>query len=91
MKEYSSNHVPRQTRASSNKVPRNASYCWEYAKTGLNSGFGTVVICPAVEDFTVDSNTLEHGCRMILAGFPSFTGLGLEGGHIPTFWLLLFS
>ena len=32
---------------------------------------------------------LEQGCRMIYAGFPSFFGLGLEGGHVSTSWLLL--
>ena len=30
-----------------------------------------------------------HGCRMIYAGIPSFFGLGLEAGHVPTIWLLL--
>ena len=39
---------------------------------------------------TVDSQKLEHGCRMIYAGVPSFFGLGLEDGHVPTFWLLLY-
>ena len=39
--------------------------------------------------FIVDSKKLEHGCRMIHAGFPSFCGLGLEDGHVPTFWNLL--
>ena len=39
--------------------------------------------------YTVDSNTLEHGCRMMYAGFASLFGLGLEDGHVPTFWLLL--
>ena len=38
----------------------------------------------------VDSKMLEHGCRVIYAGFPSFFGLGLEDGHVPTFWLLLY-
>ena len=32
---------------------------------------------------------LEHGCRMIYAGVPSFFGFGLEHGHVSTFWLLL--
>ena len=27
---------------------------------------------------------------MIHAGVPSFFGLGLEDGHVPTFWLLLY-
>ena len=27
---------------------------------------------------------------MIHAGVSSFFGLGLEGGHVPTFWLLLW-
>ena len=26
---------------------------------------------------------------MIYAGVPSFCGLGLDDGHVPTFWLLL--
>ena len=39
--------------------------------------------------FTVDSNTLEHGCRMIYAGVPSFFGLGSEDGGVPTLALLL--
>ena len=38
---------------------------------------------------TVDSNGLEHGCRMMYAGFPSFFGLGSEDVQISTFWLLL--
>ena len=38
---------------------------------------------------TVDSNKLEHGCRLIYAGIPSLFGLGLQDGHVPTFWLLL--
>ena len=28
--------------------------------------------------------------RIIYAGFPSFSGLGLEDGHVPTFRLLLY-
>ena len=36
---------------------------------------------------TVDSKKLEHGCSMIYAGFPSFLGLGLEHGPVPTFWI----
>ena len=39
----------------------------------------------------VYSQKLEHGCRMIHAGRPSFFGLGLEDGPVPTFWLLLQS
>ena len=31
---------------------------------------------------TVDSKKLEHGCRMIYSGFPSFSGLGLDDGHV---------
>ena len=33
---------------------------------------------------TVDSNKLEHGCRMIYAGSPSFFDLGFEVGHVST-------
>ena len=32
----------------------------------------------------------ERGCRIIYAGVPCFVGLGLEDGHFPTFWLLLY-
>ena len=39
---------------------------------------------------TVDSNNLEHGCRMINDGFPSFVGLELEDGRVPTVRLLLY-
>ena len=42
-----------------------------------------------VELDTVDSKELEHGCRLIYAGIPSFFVLGLEDGHVPTFWLLV--
>ena len=36
----------------------------------------------------VDSiKRVEHGCRMGVASLPSFLGLGLEDGHVPTFWL----
>ena len=37
----------------------------------------------------VDSRKLEHACRVLYAGCPSFFGVGLEDGHVPTFWLLL--
>ena len=33
---------------------------------------------------TVASKKLEHGSRMICAGFPSFFGLGLEDGPVET-------
>ena len=29
--------------------------------------------------------TLERGCRMVYAGFPSFVGIGLEDGHVAQF------
>ena len=32
---------------------------------------------------------LEHACRMIYDGSPSFVGLDLEDGHVPTFWPIL--
>ena len=32
---------------SPNKVAIHSSCCWEYTKKGLNSGFGSIVICPA--------------------------------------------
>ena len=35
------------------------------------------------------SRQLEHGCKMIHAGCPSFFGFGSEDVHVPTFWLLL--
>ena len=34
---------------------------------------------------------LEAGCRMIYAGVPSFFRSGLEDGHVPTFWDLLWA
>ena len=37
----------------SNEATLNARYCWEYAKTGLSSGFGITTICsesPSVYD-----------------------------------------
>ena len=37
---------------------------------------------------TASSKKLEHGRRLIYAGVPSFFGLGLEDGHVPSFWLL---
>ena len=38
--------------------------------------------------YTVDSKKLEHGCRMVYAGFPSLVS-ELQDGHVPTFWLPL--
>ena len=35
---------------------------------------------------TLDSKQLEHGCRMIYADFPSFSGLRLEDGHVAGFY-----
>ena len=32
--------------ASSNEATLNSSYCWEYIKTGLKSGFGIILTCP---------------------------------------------
>ena len=39
---------------------------------------------------TVGSDKLEYGCRRIYAGSPFVFGLGLEDGHVPTLWLLLY-
>ena len=39
--------------------------------------------------YSVDSKTSEHGCRLIYAGVPSFLGLGLTDGPVPSFRLLL--
>ena len=50
------------------------------------SSFG---ILPGLWDLTADFKKLEHGCRMIYAGVPSSFALGLEDGHVSTFWLLL--
>ena len=55
----------------------------------LKSQAGEHIEAWQLKQFTVDSKYLEHGWRMINDGFPSFFGLGLEDGHIPTFWLLL--
>ena len=38
--------------------------------------------------FTVNSNKLERGCRVMYAGFASFFGWGSEDSRVPTFWLL---
>ena len=38
--------------------------------------------------YTLDFNKLEHGCSMISAPVLSFVALGLEDGHVPTFWLV---
>ena len=32
----------------------------------------------------------SDGCRMMCAGVASFLCLGLEDGHVPTLWLLLY-
>ena len=32
----------------------------------------------------VHSRKVEHSCRMIYAGSPSFFGLGLDDGHVPS-------
>ena len=37
------------------------------------------------------SAILEHESRMIYAGLASFLGLGLEDGHLPTFWPPLYA
>ena len=37
----------------------------------------------------VDSKNLESGCRISFVGCLSCLGLGLEDGHVETFWLLL--
>ena len=39
----------------------------------------------------VASKKLQHGSSMTDAGCPSSFGFGLEEGHVPTFWPLLFS
>ena len=40
---------------------------------------------------TVDSKKLEHGCRLIFSGVLPSLAWELEDGHVPTFWLLLYS
>ena len=32
----------------------------------------------------VNSEVLDHRCRMVDAGVPSLLGMGLEDGHVPT-------
>ena len=39
---------------------------------------------PKYEVSTVDSKKLEYGLGVIHAEFSSYSGLGLEDGHIPT-------
>ena len=48
-------------------------------------------ICIYIERERVDSKKLEHGCRIIFAGCSSVFGLRLDGGDVPSFWLLLQS
>ena len=40
-------------------------------------------------DLQQSPKRFEHGCSMIYAGVPSFFALGLEDGHVGTFWRLL--
>ena len=42
----------------------------------------------SANEHMADSKKLERGHRKIYVGLPSFFGLGLEGGHVPTSWLL---
>ena len=61
----------------------------------LGPGLGDIQTLPATArvrmDMSniVDSKKLEHRCRIICAGLPSFFGLGLQHGHVPNFWRLL--
>ena len=48
------------------------------------------MLCLANAQRTVDPKKWEHGSRIVYAGFTSFYGLGLEDGHVPTLWLLLY-
>ena len=43
----------------------------------------------AWRSIAVDSKKFECGCRMIYGGCPRVCALALEGGPVPTFWLLL--
>ena len=43
----------------------------------------------ALGGLTLDSKQLEHGCRMVYCGFPSFFGLWVRGRSCSTSWLLL--
>ena len=51
--------------APTNLVIKSSQKCWVAA--------GCLNIC---DHFTVDSRKLEHGCRTILSGLPSFFGMG---------------
>ena len=39
----------------------------------------------------MDSKKLEHGCTLITAGVPSFSGFRLQDGHVSTFCLPLYN
>ena len=64
------------------------------APTVLLYSIAVLFVCTfeVVESDTVtaQSQKLEHATRIIYAGIPSFFGLGLEDGHVPTLWLLLY-
>ena len=54
----------------------------------------SMFISRSISVSTVDSGgskELELGCTTIYAGLPSFCGLGLEEGHVPTLWLLPYT
>ena len=53
--------------ANYHELTLNSSYCWEYSKMGLDSGFGITVICPE----PCQRSPPQHGDDRALAGpFP---------------------
>ena len=69
------------------------SYRWpsdpSFTSAPLDRGFLLDALASVRSSRTTEgSNKLEHVCRMIYAGVPSFFGLGLEDNHVETFWLL---
>ena len=56
----------------------------------LDLCFGINAMILGILEALVDSNKLEHGCRMVYARFPSFVGFQLEDSHLSMCCLLLY-
>ena len=72
------------------QVPNTLSGFWDQSPQILGTWTLWVCHCRPQSSPTIDSEELEHGCRMTYAGSPSVFALGLEGGDVPTFWLPLY-
>ena len=76
---YWSPHIGRMSFRPTSTIDRSLCHQGYKERSNEDSGY----LC------TVGFRKLENGSEMISAGLPSFFGLGLEDGHIPTFWLVL--